>query len=96
MTERVYAQSSRGSVISRIFYFNPSAHFWMALPTILPRRARDQFAWPAVTQNAASSFPALQKLSRGGLDTTLRLVLECVIAGASTPGNCETGLGTVR
>ena len=59
------------------------------------RGGRDQFAWPAVTQNAASSFPALQKLSWGGLDTTLRLVLECVIAGASTPGNCETGLGTV-
>ena len=51
--------------------------------------------WPAVTHNAASSFPALQKLSWGGLDTRLRLVLECVIAGASTPGNYETGLGTV-
>ena len=50
------------------------------------RGGRDQFAWPAVTQNAASSFPALQKLS-------LRLVLECVIAGASTAGSCETGLG---
>ena len=54
------------------------------------RGGRDQFAWPAVTQNAASSFPALQKLSWGGLDTTLRLVLECVIAGASRPGNCKS------
>ena len=27
------------------------------------RGGRDQFAWPAVTQNAASLFPALQKLS---------------------------------
>ena len=60
------------------------------------RGGRDQFAWPAVTQNAASSFPALQKLSWGGLDTTLRLVLECVIAGASTPGELRTGRGLGR
>ena len=37
--DRVCAQLSRGSVISRIFYFNPSAHFWMALPTPGLRRS---------------------------------------------------------
>ena len=66
--------------------------FWALGAFAYYRGGRDQFAWPAVTQNAASSFPALQKLSWGGLDTTLRLVLD-VIAGASTAGSCETGLG---
>ena len=51
------------------------------------RGGRDQFAWP---EEGTTSFPALQKWSWGGLDDTLRLVLECVIAGASRPGNCKS------
>ena len=51
------------------------------------RGGRDQFAWP---EEGTTSFPVLQKWSWGGLDDALRLVLECVIAGASRPGNCKS------